>query len=55
MPNTRTIERSTRTADTLMGKAVLTGGLALLITVTVLAAGPQGPQWKDSVQPRDGA
>jgi hypothetical protein len=47
---TRMIKRSTRTAGTLRGDAVLTSGLVVLITVAVLAAGPQSPQQNDSVQ-----
>ena len=50
MRNTRMIERSTQTTGTLTGKAALTGGLVVLITVAVLAAGPQRPQQNDSVQ-----
>lgn len=49
MGNTRIIERSTETTGTLMSKAVLTGGLVVLINAAVLAAGPQRPQQNDSV------
>jgi hypothetical protein len=49
MRNARMIERSTQTTA-LSGKAVLTGDLVVLITVGVLAAGPQSPQENDSVQ-----